>query len=461
MNRKAPSRLLPAKARCRQSELAERTVRVGSPGWLAVPVAIVAMLSCRTNAQEIPRPSFARQKQKSALPSVSNFRIGEVLMRVDAQVATQFVDNVDLSRNGKSDIVVTPEIGVNATWAVTKLNTLRFRAAIGYAYYFNSPNLNRQTMTISPDSALSFDVYAGDVKVNFHNQFSLQQETISQGTLSGVATLNRFTNTAGVSVLWDTNDIVWTTGYDHHTFITLGGANSSSGSIVSTISNLDHSTDQLSASMAVKISSALIGGFEATAAYSDYPKQTDSNFSSISAGPFFEMQLTKYTHAFLSGGYKGFFSGANAVGSVSVSSLAAAQPSQGDPSGFYANLSFVHRLNRFYSDRLEFGHKDDVEGLSGHLQTNFVRYSGNWRVNQKLSIGLGLYFDDVRVLSGSALGGSGSSDFQRVGGSISTGFMLSEHVGMGISYGYVRKEAQDSSQSYSQNSVTISLGYRF
>jgi opacity protein-like surface antigen len=46
-------------------------------------------------------------------------------------------------------------------------------------------------------------------------------------------------------------------------------------------------------------------------------------------------------------------------------------------------------------------------------------------------------------------------------GSISTGFQLSEHVGMGISYGYVRKEAQDSSQSYSQNSVTISLGYRF
>ena len=157
-------------------------------------------------------------------------------MRVDAHVTTQFTDNVDLSQTAKADVLISPEIGVNATWAVTKLNTLRFRAAIGYAYYLDSPLLNRQTMTISPDSALSFDIYAGDVKINLHNQFSLQQDAISQGSLSGVATVERFTNTAGVSVLWDTNDVIWNVGYDHYNFITIGGANSSSGSVANTLS---------------------------------------------------------------------------------------------------------------------------------------------------------------------------------------------------------------------------------
>jgi hypothetical protein len=428
---------------------------------LAAATAFIAMLSQHAHGQEIPRPSYARQKQLTALPTVSNFKVGEVLLRVDAHETTQFVDNVDLSSTKKADVLVNPEIGINATWAVTKLNTLRFRAAVGYAYYLNSPLLNRQTMTISPDSALSFDVYAGDVKINFHNQFSLQQDALSQGSLSGVATVERFTNTAGLSVLWDTNDVVWNLGYDHYNFITLGGANSSSGTVASTLSTLDHSTDQVSASVAVKLSSVLIGGVEGTVAYSNYPEQPDSNYTAISAGPYFEMQLTKYTHMFLAGGYKGYYSGANAVGSVSVSSTTAAQPSQGDPSGYYANVSFVHRMNRYYSDRLDFSHTDDVDALGGHTQTDSIKYGGNWRVNQRLSLAVAVYFDTVHILAGSALGGTVASDYSRFGGSLGTGFQLTEHLDVGLSYQYVKKMAQRASESYSQNSVTISLGYRF
>ncbi|MEO6739230.1 MAG: hypothetical protein ABIP20_03200 [Chthoniobacteraceae bacterium] len=440
---------------------AKRAKACGSTGKCAAAAVIAMALAGRADAQEIPRPSYARQVEKTAKPTLANFKVGEVLLRVDARMGVDFVDNVDLTPNGKADLIVTPEIGVNATWAVTKLNTLQFRLGFGYAYYLNSPNLNRQSTTISPDSALSFNVYAGDVKINFHNQFSLQQEAISQGTLSGVAQLERFTNTIGLSVLWDTNDIVWNFGYDHFNFITLGGANSSSGSAASSLSRLDHSTDQLNFSAAVKINSALIGGLEATAAYSDYPQQSASNFTGLSAGPYLEFQLTKYTHVFLSGGYKGYFSGANAPGSVSVSDTVAAQAAQGDPTGFYANLSFVHRLNRYYSDRLDIGHTDDVEGLSGHTQVNSARYAATWRVNQRLTLSAGLFYEDVRIVSGSALGGSVASDFTRVGGSIGTGFVVSEHVSASLSYQYVNKSAVRAAEDYSQNRVTFSLGYRF
>ena len=430
-------------------------------GCAAVPFALLALLSGHADGQEVPRPSYARQKEKTALPTISNFKIGEVLLRVDAHLTTEFVDNVDASSTPKADLIVTPEVGISATWAVTKLNTLRFRGGLGYSYYFNSPRLNRQTTTINPDSALSFDVYAGDVKINFHDQFSLQQEAISQGTLSGVAQLERFTNTIGTAVLWDTNDVVWNLGYDHFNFLTLGGANSSSGATATAISNLDHSTDQISASASVKMSSVLIGGVEGTEAYSDYPKSPDSNFTSISAGPFFEFQLTRYTHVFLSGGYKGYFAGANAPGSVSVSSASAAQVAAGDPGGVYANFSLVHRLNRYYSDRLELSRTDEVEALSGHVQSNSARYSGNWRVNQTVSLGTGLFFDDVHVVSGSALGGSVASDFIRYGATLNTGYRISQHVGVSLAYQFLKKEAVRSSESYVQNRITISLGYQF
>jgi hypothetical protein len=358
-------------------------------------------------------------------------------------------------------VILSPELDINGTWVVTKLNTLRFRTAIGYAYYVNSPNLNRPVMTISPDSALSFDVYAGDVKINFHDQFSLQEETYNQGSLSGVAQLERFSNTVGVSILWDTNDVVWNLGYDHFNFITFGGANSSSGTLASNVSKLDHSTDQVSASVAVKLSSTLIGGIEGTAAYSDYPDSPDSNFTGISAGPYFEFQLTKYTHVFLSGGYKGVFSGANAAGSVSVSSSTAAQPSQGDPAGYYANLSFVHRLNRYYADRLEFSHTDEVEALSGHVQTDAVKYSGNWRINSRLTLSNALSYSAVHIVAGSAISGTVASDYTLFGGSLSTTYQISPRMDTTLSYQYVMKTAERASESYAQNRVTISLGYRF
>lgn len=455
MNRRTPLATMTATPHFHAKRFAGRA--------LAVALVVVAgmMMAGGAHAQEIPRPSAARQVEKTSPPTLANFKVGEVLLRVDARMGVEFTDNVDLTKNGKADMVITPEIGLSATWAVTKLNTLQFRAGLGYAYYVNSPNLNRQTTTITPDSALSFNVYAGDVKINFHDQFSLQQEAISQGTLSGVAQLERFQNTLGFSVLWDTNDIIWNFGYDHFTFLTLNGAIASTGTSLGGLSRLNHSTDQFSASMAAKINSVLIAGFEATGAYSDYPDQTGSNYTSISAGPYFELQLTKFTHAFLSGGYKGYFSGANAPGSVAVNSSTAAQPAQGDPNGYYANLSFVHRLNRYYSDRLDIGHTDDVEGVSGHTQTNSVRYNGAWQVNRTFSLGLGFYFEDVGIVNGSAVAGAVASGYTRYGASISTGLQISQHLGLSVGYQYVNKSAVRQSESYTQNRVILSLGYRF
>ncbi len=423
---------------------------------------LAGCFASQAGAQEIPRPSYARQEAKKTLPTIANFKVGEVLLRVEATETITFSDNVDLAQHGKSDLIFSPQVGINATWAVTKLNTLQFKMGLGYMFYMDHPTLNRQTTTITPDSALVFNVYSGDVKISFHDQFGIQQETTSQGALSGVAEINRFTNTAGFSVLWDTNDVIWNFGYDHFNFITLGGANSSSGAAAASYSRLDHSTDQVSASIATKIGPTVIAGIEGTASYTDYPKQTATNYTSVAAGVFAEIQVTTYTHMFLNGGVKGYHSGANAPGSVSVGSVAA-QPATGDPTGFYASLTFAHRMNRYYSDQLVLSHSDDVEGLSGHTQGNSVRYQSTWQFNRKMSLATSLFYEDVRVLSGSALGGTGAvaSNYKRVGGSLSTSYPITKRVGLSLAYQYLKKQAVRATEGYQQNSVTFSLGYRF
>lgn len=428
----------------------------GLAGLLLLAILPVA------GAQEIPRPSVTRQKVQQSLPTVSNFRVGQVLMRIDARVGVEFVDNVDLTPTGSPDFIVTPEIGVNATWAVTKQNTLRFRASVGYSNYFNHPRLNRQSVQISPDSALSFDVYAGDVKINFHEQFSLQDESINQGALSGVAQLGRFTNTIGTRILWDMNDVILSLGYDHFNFITTGGADSSAGSLAANIAQLDHSTDQLSTSASFKLNSVALGGIEITGSSSAYPKSSASDFTSLSAGPYLELQLTRYTHLFVSAGYKSFTSaGGGAPAAVSLDPSVAVPSRGGTQAGYYTNLSFIHTLNRYYGDRLDIGHSDEADALNGQAQTNFARYQSTWKVNSKVTLNFGLFLEDVHEVTGTALNGLIPSDYWRSGVSVGTGYRLTEHVGLGLGYQFTTKHSQRADQNYSQNSVRISLGYQF
>jgi outer membrane protein assembly factor BamA len=82
-------------------------------------------------------------------------------------------------------------------------------------------------------------------------------------------------------------------------------------------------------------------------------------------------------------------------------------------------------------------------------------------VNSRLTLGLGLFVENAQVIAGSALGGTVASDYNRYGASLSTGFLVTEHLQLGLGYQFVTKLADRPSESYTQNRVTISLGYRF
>ena len=271
-----------------------------------------------SDAQEIPRPSSARQKAQTSIPSLSagDYKVGQVQFRFGAGLNSEFVDNINQQSGAKtSDATVTASVSMDAIWPVTKLNTLQFHVSVGYPFHLNNSSLDRVNVTVSPDSALSFDVYSGDFRINFHDSFSIQNDLINTGT-NGVAQLPRFTNTIGINVLWDLNEVILTLGYDHLNFTTLGSATSTTGTVASNTSDLDHSTDQISASGTYKLSSVALLGLESTWSYSSYPNRSGSDFDAFSVGPFIEYQLTQYTHLYVGGGFRSF-SSSNA-GTVSL-----------------------------------------------------------------------------------------------------------------------------------------------
>lgn len=439
------------------------TLRITFP-YLAVLATGLALLP-RAGGQEVPRPSLARQQLKQQAPPDYNLKVGQVLLTADASVTAEYIDNVYLAPDHvEGDFTVKPEFGLSAAWQVTQLNVLRLRTSVSYTKYLDHPELDSQNINLAPDSALSFSVFVGDVRIEMHDQFALQNETAADGAPGGVARLPRFTNTVGISLLWDMNDLLWTVGYDHYNFVTLGSAVSTSGQSAGDLSRLDHSTDQISTSVSAQINSTTTLGLEAAAGYSQYPNEPTSDFTSFSVGPTLEVQLTTYSSFAINAGFKGysFEAGPPVLAQLSDGSIGVVPGREaGLATGYYAKATVVHRLNQYYRDRFEVGHEDQADALSGRTESNYIRYSSSWIVNRSWTIGLSLSFEDVRASAANGGVGGQEENYQLWGGQLNTGYRLTEHVNLTIAYQLLQRDSDISTQSYTQNRVAVGLGYRF
>jgi hypothetical protein len=422
-------------------------------------------------AQEIPRPSLSRRKESApSLTRPYNLKIGPAAFTASAGLGLEFVDNLNLtSEDSSGDFIIRPAVSVAAVWQVTKLNSLDLSTTLGYTKYLDHPDLDSQSALISPDSAIRLNLFVGDVKIIFHERFSLQEDPITDGSVSGVAKLGRFTNTIGVALLWDLNDVIWSIGYDHLNYVTTGNTGTTNRSTNSNFSLLDHSTDQVSTSAMVKLGPTTDLGLEATAGYSRYPKNPENDATTFTLGPVLDIQLTRYTHLTLGGGYT-LYSTESGEGGASPDMVSTQEftgiggatvaprsnPRGGDGDGYYLNLALQHRLNRSYQDQLAIGREFQIGLLSERTETTFINYSSSWYLSQRFSLASALFYENVRQTTRTAL-----SDFRRYGAVFSTSYLLTRKMNVGISYQFTRKTADVASQDYTQNRLSLQFGYQF
>lgn len=416
--------------------------------------------------QEIARPSQTRTPPEPEAPRPANMHVGKLALNVDAAFETEYVDNVYLSRTDTlSDIILHPQVGIAASWPLTKRNTLRLHTTFGFTKYLENPILDNQQITVSPDSALDFTVYAGDFRFALHDSFAIESETLYSGSLSGVASLPRFTNTAGLSVLWELADVELSVGYDHYNFVTLGSAVTNDQTRSRDLSNLDHSTDQFSALTALNFSWGN-AGVEATYSVSSYPENPSADFQSVTAGPYVKWQITRVTSMQASAGYKHYsFEGApQPVFSLDNNGLVQQSLKQSpgtERDGLYANVAFLNRLNRRLTSRLELGHDDQVDALSGRTQIDFARESLTIPVNARFSLNCGASWQDVQQSAANPLFGEQADNFRLFNATLSTGFRLTPHVTASLGYQITRRFGDDPLRDYTQNRVNIGLHYNF
>jgi len=411
---------------------------------------------------------MARHESVTALPSDYNMKLGPVLLNTNASIEGEFVNNIGLSSsNAQSDFILTPTLGVTASWPVTATNTLRFTTSVGYSKYLIHPQYDSGSIMVAPDSELSFDVYVGDFKINFHDQFSVQQDPAAIGSVTNVVNFDRIQNIAGIGVLWDLNQLILSFNYDHISFIStnlqaLGGSN------LSNPGNIDYSADQISAAASYRITSTIVTGLEFAGSVRYYD-QFNVDDNQMSLGPFARIEVTPTFKISAGAGYQEI-----TTDSGNLTSATTTQPNNVAPvlgvgtyNSWYGNLTFDHRLNSYYTDRFSLGHELELNVFSQISDVYYASYTSSWKVNRSLNVAFTLNYQDVTSPSSSNT--VSNSNFNVFSLGVQANFPVTKSISGSVLYqfsdnfGTSNNQGSNNinNQGYTQQRVGMILNYHF
>src|SRR4030081_902352 len=311
-------------------------------------------------SQDVVRPSLAgeaaaeaRRQDIEHIPY--NLLMGPIRFRVSATLGVEYNDNINLAEvNTQEDVIIRPQVNVNAIWPVTQLNTLRLDLGLGYAFYVDHSNADTSGVLISPGSQLAFDIFIGDFRINFHERPSLQQDPIAELALSNVVDYGRFENTGGVSVLWDLNKILLSLGYDHYNYV----------SLVSDFDYLDRNAEEFSGSVQFMVASTTGIGVEGYGVLTDYDKTLLNDNIDYAVGGFLETQLSSNLKLRIAGGAQwiDFDDRTVRLFLPIAPGIVAAVPFLDHKSvmDYYANILLTHRLNATIKQTISAGHENQL-----------------------------------------------------------------------------------------------------
>jgi hypothetical protein len=397
-------------------------------------------------SQDVVRPSLAgeaaaeaRRQDIEHIPY--NLLMGPIRFRVSATLGVEYNDNINLAEvNTQEDVIIRPQVNVNAIWPVTQLNTLRLDLGLGYAFYIDHSNADTSGVLISPGSQLAFDIFIGDFRINFHERPSLQQDPIAELALSNVVDYGRFENTVGVSVLWDLNKAVVTLGYDHYTYI----------STTSTFNYLDRNAEELSGNVDFAVSSTTNVGLESYAVFNYYDQNVLNDSTDYAIGAFAETQLTNYLKVRVAGGYQ--WISFNNGGVVSTGPF----HDSGKLSDYYANILISHRINPAIVQSLSAGHESQLGVNSNYITLNYIRHTVSWNIIRNTLLSTEFFYEDA-----DESGGFIREHLHRFGGAIAVGYQLTPHITLGLRYQYTQKDSNVPLRDYTQNRVSLDGTYSF
>ncbi len=417
------------------------SVRGGLSAWMALGLLVVCQPA---RAQDSLRMSAASaeaaraRSQAATTVDYYNLQLGRSYWSFAARLGADYDSNVNLSpTHPEYDFILRPEIDVRMLLPVSDKNSLNLSAGAGYSAYVMHSQLRR--IYVTPDTAVSFDVYAGDFWINLHDRVSITENSYQDPTVFGSGNFSQLQNAAGLGATWDLNKVILKLGYDHLTYATLSG-NSGGQS--------DGHSEVMSFSGGCLLGPGLQVGLELGGERPHYDTSgTNALYTDAwqwSVGAFCEAQPGKYFHVRANAGYTRY-----------LPEFKNAATSAGDFSGIYAQLEVRHRLNQYMDYTLTAGRSLNFAFFGGTVDLYFARWNANWKIFLKTSVATSFDFEHGKQL------GVTAESFSRYGPAITLGRPITQKLSGSLGYRFYWRDSNLASRGYTSSIVTSDLSYRF
>lgn len=414
------------------------------------------------HAQVPERPSLAGEAAAAGRhrgeETKYNLRLGPIHLNMAAGLELEYDDNVNLANNRlpgnlgpQEDLFLRPLLNVTASWQVTHINRLSLRLGLAYEFSLNDSRGSQVSpFTLSPDSEIGFDIFIGDVRINLHDRFALQNNPTSQATINNNGNYSLFMNTAGVSILWNLNDVVVSGGYDYIIERYTGG---------STQRN-DRDGHQLQLAVAFLLNETTTSGIQSSALFSTGGGASAGKQTLLSLGPFLEFQLTPFTRFLLSGGIQQFesqgFSSDAPRNRFGVRETGTQNGGSTSDIGYYWTVAAHNKLNLWYSHSLTAGHERQPGFDANYVDIDYIRYTGSWQANTKIILEFITGFEHYKEAQGFA---PESLDRWHVG--LGFSYQLRQNLSTRFRYSHYSRDSNIAFRDYQQNVTTIGFAYDF
>jgi hypothetical protein len=479
---------------------ARRPAATRGAWWLPI-LAAGLFLAHSALAQEALRSSMAGeqaeelQKQAAANPYY-NLQMGDLKLRFVSSLQVEGNDNVNLANSSpQADMSIRSEVDMTALWPVTENNTLALTIGAGYEKYLRTKSLD--SFFFTPDSAVSFNIYAGDFLINLHTHFVYSAEQYQNVDVSGASSYTYFEDLTGLSVLWDLNKLKITFTYDHDIYLSdtpgfsysdrnselfslRAGVETAPGSIVGL--ELGGSIDNYgtqpeynphgSNSVPVYATDGTYTDPTAFASETISQKQAIGTFlgnqQSVNFGPYIQAAFSPHLSVEGSAGYTIYFLSqssfedypgeavsvlSNIVTGVMTTNRAPANPNT--LSAFYADVTLTHMVNAKVKYTLTAGHQIQEGIYSDTLELYYANLNPTFMFIRNITLQTPINYNYAER------GGTDGETYSYWEAGLVASYQMNAKVVLTSSYYYRAKQSDVPANDFVQNQLVLGLHYSF
>ena len=385
------------------------------------------------------RERLLARAARPALPQDYNVKLGPLPLKVSVGFGIDFSDNIEgTNENRSADLLLRPQVGISGSLKLTKYNSITIQLGIGYLKDLGRPDrdtvLTSAGLGLANGSELSFDVKLGNFLVNFHDLPEIPQQQVDFITQRTSLGYSRFTNAAGLTILWNLNSrLAASVRYDHINTIGLS----------EDAKRLGSTDDRASLLLQYDLGDRAKIGVNTAGSSLTYNQRVLNDSNTYQFGGFVEYVLTDYIQVQATLGRQ-----VGTYGSRGITSDASSLKS------YYSNLSLLNNLNPYVRQSLSIGHEAQAGTASNFVEINYLRHQTQWEIVAGIRVSTFEFFEDAKES-----GGLFAQDIRRFGLGLSFGLDVTKKLNLQLEYSYTNRSGSGSRERDPRFVESESLDY--